>query len=102
MNAHEIIAKSTKLGDITREFKGSLETFSKNVKEETVKIDDAITTAGDTGWSGELYNSFRANIGERIERLSDLSKRAEVLSIKLEEVIKAQEKIANLLEKASQ
>ena len=85
MNSHEIIAKSTKLGDITREFKGSLETFSKNVKEETIKIDDAITTAGDTGWSGELYNSFHDKFSEKIAELKKLTKRADELAMKLDQ-----------------
>ena len=100
MNAHEIIAKSTKLGDITREFKGSLETFSKNVKEETVKIDDAITTAGETGWSGELYNSFRDKFGEKIAELKKLTKRADELAMKLDQKAEKYDQIVAYYRKA--
>lgn len=100
MNSHEIIAKSTKLGDITREFKGSLETFSKNVKEETVKIDDAITTAGDTGWSGELYNSFRDKFNEKIAELKKLTKRADELAMKLDQKAEKYDQIVAYYRKA--
>jgi len=102
MKGNEMITKLNNYNTVIRGLRDSLEVLSKTIKEEVTKINDEITAEGQENYSGELYNSFRANIGERIERLSDLSKRAEVLSVKLEEVIKAQEKIANLLEKASQ
>jgi len=38
MNAYEILAKSTKLGAITRNFKGSLDEFSNSLKGEIKTI----------------------------------------------------------------
>ena len=68
MNANEIVAKSTKLGAITNQFKGSLDEFSSDLKSEIKTIEHAVLSIND--WEGELYNGFYIQLWQRnrIER----------------------------------
>ena len=83
-NEHDIIARSTELGKITRSFKGSLEEFNQNVDGEINRIDGAIVSANNAGWTGELYDEFRAIFDERLAGLRKLSQKAAELAAELE------------------
>ena len=71
MNASEIVAKSTKLGAITRTFKKSMETFSKDLTQEIRTIEGAVLSI--SGWEGELYNGFRERFTTELAELKVLA-----------------------------
>ena len=99
-NTHDIVAKSTELGKLTRAFIASLDEFTDNIDGEISRIDGAISTAGTNGWSGELYDSFRETMGERLTNLRNLSQRAGNISSRLEECAQAYDRIVDFYRRA--
>ena len=77
-----IKAKSTKLGAITRSFKGSLENFSSSVNNETKIIESAVL--GINGWEGELYEGFRERFVAELSELKKLSAESTDIAARLE------------------
>ena len=100
MNAHDIVAKSTELGKLTRSFIASLDTFTENVGDEIKRIDGAIVGANSAGWSGELYDEFKATFDERLQIIRNLANRADALSDKLEECAEKYDVIVDYYRKA--
>ena len=99
MNANEIIAKSTKLGAITRTFKKSMETFSGDLKREVHTIEGAVLSVG--GWEGELYDGFRERFTAELAELKQLCSRTDVIADKLERCAVQYDIIIEKLKKAS-
>ena len=100
MSAHDIVAKSTELGKLTRAFIASLNEFTDNIDGEIARIDGAISSAGTGGWSGELYDSFRETMNDRLSNLRTLSQKAVGISERLEECAEAYDKIVEYYRKA--
>jgi len=100
MNAYEILAKSTKLGAITRNFKGSLDEFSNSLKGEIKTIEYSISSIND--WEGELYDGFREKFNESLSELKQLAQKSDVISEKLDRSIVKYDMIIEKLKKASQ
>ena len=100
MSSHDIIAKSTELGKLTRAFIASLDEFTDNIDGEISRIDGAISTAGTNGWSGELYDAFSESMGERLSNLRALSRKAVSISERLEECAVAYDRIVDFYRRA--
>lgn len=99
-NAHDIIAKSTELGKLTRSFISSLDEFTDNIDGEISKIDGAVSTAGTNGWSGELYDAFSETMSARLGELRSLSRRAVSISERLEECAATYDQIVEFYRRA--
>lgn len=99
MNANEIVAKSTKLGVITRTFKGSLETFSTNLNNEIRTVENAVNSVN--GWEGELYDGFRERFNQSLSELKALSAKSTGIAEKLERCAVKYDIIIEKLKKAS-
>ena len=95
----EIVAKSTKLGAITNQFKGSLDEFSSDLKGEIKTIEHAVLSIND--WEGELYNGFREKFENNLKNLKQLATQSDVISSKLERAIAKYDYIIDKLTKAS-
>ena len=99
MNASEIVAKSTKLGAITRTFKKSMETFSKDLTQEIRTIEGAVLSI--SGWEGELYNGFRERFTTELAELKVLATRSDDIAERLERCAVQYDIIIDKLKKAS-
>ena len=100
MSTHDIVAKSTELGKLTRAFIASLDEFTDNIDGEISRIDGAVSSAGTAGWSGELYDDFRDTMNDRLANLRALSQRAVNISQRLEECALTYDKIVDFYRKA--
>ena len=99
-NAHDIIAKSTELGKLTRSFISSLDEFTDNIESEISRIDGAVTTAGTGGWSGEIYEAFSETMNDRLSSLRSLARRASSISERLEECAVTYDRIIEFYRRA--
>lgn len=99
MTANEIIAKSTKLGAITRNFKGSLENFASGLNNEMRTIENAVLNVN--GWEGEYYDEFRQRFVQELAELKLLSAKSTDIAERLERCAVQYDIIIEKLKKAS-
>ena len=100
MNASEIIAKSTKLGHITRTFKKSMENFSQDLTKEVRSIEHSVLSIN--GWEGELYDGFREKFVGELTELKKLASKSTSIADSLERCAVQYDIIIDKLKKASQ
>jgi hypothetical protein len=98
LNVSEIKARSTKLGAITRAFKGSLETFSNGLNNEIHTVENAVLSV--SGWEGELYDGFRDRFVEELAELKKLSMESTDIANRLERCAVQYDIIIEKLKKA--